>query len=52
MVFSANGKSPGNNHHKYGGNFLFADGSVQSSGPQLTFSFAATPGVVLLNPKP
>jgi prepilin-type N-terminal cleavage/methylation domain-containing protein len=52
MVFSANGKSPGNNHHRYGGNFLFTDGSVQSSGAQLTFSLAATPGVVLLNPKP
>ncbi len=52
MVFSANGKSPGNNHHKYGGNFLFTDGSVQSSGAQLTFSLASAPGVVLLNPKP
>jgi type II secretory pathway pseudopilin PulG len=52
MVFSANGKSPGNNHHRYGGNFLFTDGSVQGSGPQLSFSLAAVPGVVLLNPKP
>ena len=51
-VFSRNGKSPGNNHHKYGGNFLLGDGSVQSSGPQLTFSLAVPPGVVLLNPKP
>lgn len=52
MVFSENGKPPGNNHHKYGGNFLMADGSVQASGPQLTFSLAGRPGVVLLNPKP
>ena len=52
MVFSATGKSPGNNHHKYGGNFLLADGSVTASGAQLAFSLAATPGVVLLNPKP
>jgi prepilin-type N-terminal cleavage/methylation domain-containing protein/prepilin-type processing-associated H-X9-DG protein len=52
MVFSENGQAPGNNHHKYGGNFLFADGSVQGSGPQLMFSLAAAPGVVLLNPKP
>ena len=52
MIFSANGKSPGNNHHKYGGNFLFADGSVTAGAAQLTFSLAATPGVVLLNPKP
>jgi prepilin-type N-terminal cleavage/methylation domain-containing protein len=26
QVFSQNGKSPGNNHHKYGGNVLFCDG--------------------------
>ncbi len=51
-VFSANGSSPGNNHHRFGGNFLFADGSVQNSGPQLTFSLACPPGVVLLNPRP
>ena len=52
FAFSPNGKSPGNNHHKYGGNFLFSDGSVQASGPQLAFSLAFTPDVVLLNPKP
>jgi prepilin-type N-terminal cleavage/methylation domain-containing protein/prepilin-type processing-associated H-X9-DG protein len=52
MVFSTNGKSPGNNHHRFGGNFLFTDGSVQASGPQLTFSLALTPSIVLLNPKP
>ena len=52
MIFSANGKPPGNNHHKYGGNFLLADGSVTASGAQLTVSLASTPGVVLLNPKP
>jgi prepilin-type N-terminal cleavage/methylation domain-containing protein len=52
FVFSTNGKPPGNNHHKYGGNFLFSDGSVQASGPQLTFSLVFTQGVVLLNPKP
>ena len=52
LVFSPDGKSPGNNHHKYGGNFLFSDGSVKASGPQLPFSLAFTQGVVLLNPKP
>ncbi len=52
MVFSADGSPPGNNHHKFGGNFLLADGSVRNSGAQLTFSLAGQPGVVLLNPKP
>jgi prepilin-type N-terminal cleavage/methylation domain-containing protein len=51
-VFSPNGRPPGNNHHKYGGNFLLCDGSVQDSPALLTFSLPATPGVVLLNPKP
>ncbi|HEX4349422.1 MAG TPA: type II secretion system protein [Verrucomicrobiae bacterium] len=52
MVFSPDGKPPGNNHHKYGGNFLMSDGSVQFSPAQLEFSLAGEPGVVLLNPKP
>lgn len=52
QVFSTNGKPPGNNHHKYGGNFLFADGHARLSPPQLSFSLATTQGVVLLNPKP
>jgi prepilin-type processing-associated H-X9-DG protein len=52
IVFSANGRPPGNNHHKYGGNFLFADGHAELSPPQLAFSLVTTPGVVLLNPKP
>jgi prepilin-type N-terminal cleavage/methylation domain-containing protein len=52
LVFSPDGKPPGNNHHKFGGNFLLGDGSVEFSPPQLTFSLAGAPGVVLLNPKP
>lgn len=51
-VFSKNGNPPGNNHHKYGGNFLISDGSVQASKAQAPFSLAVPPGVVLLNPKP
>jgi prepilin-type N-terminal cleavage/methylation domain-containing protein len=51
-VFSPNGRAPGNNHHKYGGNFLLCDGSVQDTPAQLTFSLPAEPGIVLLNPKP
>jgi prepilin-type N-terminal cleavage/methylation domain-containing protein len=52
FVFSPDGKPPGNNHYKFGGNFLFNDGSVQPGDPRLTFSLAVPPGVVLLNPKP
>jgi prepilin-type N-terminal cleavage/methylation domain-containing protein len=52
FVFSSTGKPPGNNHHKYGGNFLLCDGSVQFCPALLMFSLAAAPGVVLLNPKP
>ncbi len=52
LVFSPDGKPPGNNHHKFGGNFLLGDGSVRSSPAQLSFSLAAAPGVVILNPKP
>ena len=51
-VFSATGKTPGNNHHKFGGNFLLGDGSVQPSPPQAAFPLVVTPGVILLNPKP
>jgi prepilin-type processing-associated H-X9-DG protein len=51
-VFSADGKPPGNNHSKYGGNFLFGDGHADLTPPQLSFSLVTTQGVVLLNPKP
>ena len=52
QIFSLDGKAPGNNHHKYGGNVLFCDGSVQSTPPVATFSLAFSNGIVLLNPKP
>jgi prepilin-type N-terminal cleavage/methylation domain-containing protein len=52
FVFSPDGRSPGNNHHKFGGNFLLIDGSVLPSGSQLNFTLGIPPGVVLLNPKP
>ncbi len=51
-LFSADGKKPGNNHDKYGGNVMFGDGSVRSSGPLAAFDLTNAPGVVLLNPKP
>ena len=52
FAFSPDGRPPGNNHHKYGGNFLLGDGSVLDSPALLAFSLAIPPGVVLLNPKP
>ena len=52
QVFSLNGKPPGNNHHKFGGNFLFTDGGVQSSKARAEFSLVFSNGIVLLNPKP
>ena len=50
-VFSTNGKQPGNNHHRYGGNLLFCDGRVEKISASAPFSLLATQGVVLLNPK-
>ena len=52
QVFSLNGKPPGNNHYKNGGNVLFCDGSVQLVPAQATISLAFSNGIVLLNPKP
>jgi prepilin-type N-terminal cleavage/methylation domain-containing protein len=51
-VFSSNGEAPGNNHHKYGGNFLFCDGRLESISAPAPFPLAYTPEVELLNPKP
>ncbi len=52
FVFSPDGRPPGNNHHKFGGNFLLMDGSVLPGEPLLNFTLGIPPGVVLLNPKP
>lgn len=51
QVFSKDGKKPGSNHHKYGGNFLFGDGHAEMSKAMARFSLVLTQGVVLLNPK-
>jgi prepilin-type processing-associated H-X9-DG protein len=51
-LFSLDGKKPGNNHNKYGGNVMFCDGNVQSSPAQSAFNLTNSPNVVLLNPKP
>lgn len=52
QVFSRTGKPPGNNHHKYGGNYLFTDGRLEMSSSTAPFTIAWPEGVVLLNPKP
>lgn len=51
LTFSLDGKKVGKNHNKYGGNVLFCDGRVQSSGPLAAFDLTFTNPVILLNPK-
>jgi prepilin-type N-terminal cleavage/methylation domain-containing protein len=51
-LFSADGKSTGENHDKYGGNVLFASGEIQRSKPKSAFDLVFPTNVVLLNPKP
>jgi prepilin-type N-terminal cleavage/methylation domain-containing protein len=51
-AFSTNGKKPGNNHHKFGGNLLYCDGRTEMIPAIAPFSLIATQGVVLLNPRP
>jgi len=50
-VFSRTGKRPGNNHHRYGVNYLFCDGHTEASSATAPFSLVLPPGVVLLNPR-
>ena len=50
-VFSTTGKPPGNNHYKYGGNYLFVDGHAEMSSSTAPFPLAWPGGIVLLNPK-
>ena len=52
FAFSNTGKPPGNNHDRFGGNFLFGDGRTESAPAQAPFSLVLTQGVRLLNPKP
>jgi prepilin-type N-terminal cleavage/methylation domain-containing protein/prepilin-type processing-associated H-X9-DG protein len=51
-LFSTDGKKPGNNHNKYGGNVMFCDGNVQSSPAAAAFNLTNAPGILLLNPRP
>jgi hypothetical protein len=50
-VFSANGKGPGSNHHKYGGNILLCGGEVESIGVKAQCALPAADNVKLLNPR-
>jgi type II secretory pathway pseudopilin PulG len=50
-VFSTDGKKPGNNHHKYGGNLLYVDGRTEKISAIAPYSLIPTQGVVLLNPR-
>ena len=50
-VFSTNGKPPGNNHGKYGGVFLFCDGTAQLVPAAVPFNINQPTGVALLNPR-
>jgi prepilin-type processing-associated H-X9-DG protein len=50
-LFSATGKSPGDNHKAKGGNVLYADGRVQTAAPAAPQSLLLSEGVTLLNPK-
>lgn len=50
LVFSPDGKAPGNNHRQFGGNFLFCDGHVELSSPKTGIPLELKPGEMLLNP--
>jgi len=50
-VFSVTGSAPGNNHHKYGGNFLYVDGRQEASSSTAPFALNWPAGVSLLNPR-
>jgi hypothetical protein len=52
QIFSKTGAAPGNNHHRYGGNFLFVDGRQESSPGPVPFAWSWPSEVTLLNPEP
>ncbi|MEO6182847.1 MAG: type II secretion system protein [Verrucomicrobiota bacterium] len=52
LIFSENGKSPGANHAKTGGNLLYCDGEIKASKPRASRDFLFPTNIVLLNPKP
>jgi hypothetical protein len=50
MVFSSDGKPPGNNHGKSGGNLLLTDGQVLRSPAAAAMPLPVATGEALLNP--
>src|SRR5262249_12573677 len=50
-LFSPDGKAPGNNHHRFGGNLLFGDGQIQDGAGATAKVLSAPAGVTVLNPK-
>jgi type II secretory pathway pseudopilin PulG len=50
QVFSEDGRVPGNNHGKMGGNLLWRSGEVTVSRPKASRDLAYPPSVHLLNP--
>lgn len=50
-TFSPDGKPPGNNHSKFGGNFLFTDGHTETAGRTAPFPLAWPTNITLLNPR-
>jgi len=50
-IFSSDGRRPGNNHRRGGGNILFCDGQVQPNSTNASVALDVPSGVVLLNPK-
>jgi prepilin-type processing-associated H-X9-DG protein len=52
QMFSENGKPPGANHGKSGGNVLFCDGQFSKVKPRASRDYLFSTNVVLLNPKP
>ena len=52
LIFSADGKPPGANHSKSGGNFLFCDGKIKATKSRAVRDLTFPTNVVLLNPKP
>ncbi len=51
LLFSPDGKKPGNNHNKYGGNLLARSGQVTTSPPSASRDLHFPPTVHLLNPQ-